>query len=59
MKRAKQRKFREPPFWTKFFYTADDTYLQLKRVSDECDLLANLVTGEIGRIDCGIRFIES
>lgn len=57
MKRAKQRKFREPPSWIKFFHPIR-TYEELHGAG-LIRFPGPLVTGEIGRIDCGFRFIQT
>lgn len=57
MKRAKQRKFREPPFWVKIFHSVrsyEDAFRDAVVTGRGV-----LLTGEIGRIDCGFRFIQT
>ncbi len=55
MKRAKKRKFREPPFWVKFFHPIKYYEIQARTSPVE----RPLITGEIGYLDTGIRFITS
>lgn len=53
MKRAKKRKFREPPFWVRFFHPI--RYYEIQ--AGEPLVKSILLTGEIGRIDNGIRIV--
>ncbi len=55
MKRAKKRKFREPPFWVRFFHPVK--YYEIQAGTPPVKSI--LLTGEIGVLDSGIRFVTS